>query len=134
MAYFESIAVTDSQPMVLPTARNAVGTAADFSPLEWSIIRLSRQDRLWTIRRLGPIRRLWNSLIGRGNPQLANDRLEALRRMAVLSWNFGFTVHGRDVADFLAAGFSPEQYELLVSSIRSAAGAAARPISQEVFA
>ena len=55
-----------------------------------------------------------------GSPQLANERLEALRRMAVLSWHYGFTVPGDDVADFLSAGFSPDQYELMVSSIRAA--------------
>jgi hypothetical protein len=38
----------------------------------------------------------------------------------VLSWRFGFSVPGSDVADFVAAGFSPDQYELLVSSVRAA--------------
>ncbi len=55
-----------------------------------------------------------------GSPELANERLEALRRMAVLSWHFGFTVPGDDVASFLSAGFSPDQYELMVLSIRAA--------------
>ena len=45
---------------------------------------------------------------------------EALRRMAVLSWHFGFTVPGDDVAGFLSQGFSPDQYELMVRSIRAA--------------
>ena len=57
-----------------------------------------------------------------GSPELANERLEALRRMAVLSWHFGFTVPGDDVANFLSAGFSPDQYELMVASIRAAIG------------
>jgi hypothetical protein len=58
-----------------------------------------------------------------GTPELANERLEALRRMAVLSWHFGFTVPGEDVASFLSAGFSPDQYELMVRSISAAISA-----------
>ena len=61
-----------------------------------------------------------------GGPELANERLEALRRMAVLSWHYGFTVPGDDVANFLSQGFSPDQYELMVRSIRAAVGAPQR--------
>ena len=57
--------------------------------------------------RPGRVRRFWNWLAGRVNPELANPQLEALRRIAVLSWHYGFTVAGEDVADFLSAGFSP---------------------------
>lgn len=105
-----------------------VGTSSkpDFSSLEWSVIRLARVDRLWTIRELGPVRRLWNWLIGLGNPALASPRLEALRRMAVLSWHFGFTVPGDDVTDFFSAGFSPDQYELMVGRIHDAVSNARR--------
>ncbi len=39
--------------------------------------------------------------------------------MAVLSWNFGFSIPGEDIADFLSAGFTIEQYELLVSTVRA---------------
>jgi len=95
-------------------------TRAEFSQLEWSIIRLAQIDGLWTIRAPGPLRRFWNWLAGRANPELANEKLEALRRMAVLTWHFGFTVPGDDVADFISAGFTPDQYELMVASIRAA--------------
>jgi len=61
-----------------------------------------------------------------GGPELANERLEALRRMAVLSWHYGFTVPGDDVASFTSAGFSPDQYELMVRSIRAAIGSPQR--------
>ena len=99
------------------TGRRSVPT---FSDLEWSLIRLSRVHKLWTIRSAGRFTRFWNWLVARGNPKLANPRLEALRRAAVLSWHFGFTVPGDDVASFLSAGFTPDQYELMVSSIRAA--------------
>ena len=55
-----------------------------FTDLEWSIIRLAKVDRLWTLRSATRSRRLLNRFLGRNpNPALANPRLEALRRMAV---------------------------------------------------
>jgi hypothetical protein len=120
MAYLAKIETQDSQPIVLPipTAR-----PADFSPLEWSVIRLARVDQLWTIRAAGRLRRFFNWLAGRGNPSLANPQLEALRRMAVLTWHYGFTVPGSDIAEFLSAGFSADQYELMAGRINSALSA-----------
>ena len=132
MAYLARIETTHAQPLQLHSARTA--QKPRLSALEWSIVRLARMDRLWTIRPLGPVRRWWNWLVGRGNPALASERLEALRRIAVLSWHFGFTVPGRDVADFLSAGFSTDQYELLVNTVRKAAGSPSREFAPEAFA
>jgi hypothetical protein len=123
VAYLARIELQDAEPVGLPALASA---KPDFSALEWSVIRLARLDRMWTIRPLGRVRRFWNWLINRGNPQLANEKLEALRRMAVLSWNFGFTVPGKDVGDFLSAGFTPDQYELMVSRINAALSAPRR--------
>ena len=104
-----------------PVALEEIFPEPEFSDLEWSIIRLARIDRLWTLRRPTRLRGLVRRLLGRNtHPGLANPRLEALRQMAVLSWHFGFTVPGEDVADFVAAGFSLDQYELLVTSIKTA--------------
>ena len=138
MAYLARIDAADAQPLQLP-ARFAAQPApaverVGFSPLEWSIVRLARMDRLWTIRPLGPVRRLWNWLTGRGNPQLASERLEALRRIAVLSWHYGFTIPGRDVTDFLSAGFTTDQYELLVTSVRRAVLSPNQGIAPEAYA
>lgn len=121
MAYLAKIEPQAASPMAL-TGVPANDTARpDFSALEWSIIRLARVDGLSTLRAPGRIRRFWNALMGRtGGAELANERLEALRRMAVLSWHFGFTVPGDDVVHFLSHGFSPDQYELMVRSIRAA--------------
>ena len=113
-------------PAAVPVAR--------FSDLEWSVIRLARVDRLWTIRKAGPLRRMWNALLGRNNPQLANERLEALRQMAVLSWHYGFSVPGQDVSEFIAAGFTPDQYERLVNSVRKAVHPDVIRASTEAFA
>ena len=134
MAYLARIEPDGSDAIVLPDLVAVGAVDEGFSALEWSVIRLARIDDLWTIRPAGPIRRFWNALVGRTNPKLANDRLEALRKAAVLSWHFGFTIPGEDVADFLSAGFSPAQYELLVTSIIKSADVPMPGQAQEVFA
>lgn len=135
MAYLARIEPTEALAVYLPAAIADPAPSPNFSPLEWSIIRLAAVDGLSTIRPSGLVRRLYNFLIGRtGSPMLANERLEALRRIAVLSWHFGFAISGEDVADFLSAGFSPEQYELLVNRVRAAARSPNRRFSPEVFA
>jgi hypothetical protein len=126
MTYLAPIEALSSEPIALPAMTASQSATWDFSPLEWSVIRLARADRLWTIRSFGRLRRFWNWLVGRANPKLASEKLEALRRMAVLSWHFGFTVPGRDVADFLSAGFTPDQYELMVGRITAALSAPQR--------
>ena len=135
MAYLARIDTRDSLPLALPVAMAQPAAQPEFSPLEWSVIRLARLDRLWTIRPLGWLRRFYHLLIGRfGSPELANERLEALRRIAVLSWHYGFSVPGNDVADFLSAGFTTDQYELMVHRIRAAASAPARSFQLKVVA
>jgi len=123
MAYLAKIEPRTAEPIALTGVPANDTGKPDFSRLEWAVIRLARVDRLSTLRAPGRIRRFINWLMGCvGGPELANERLEALRRMAVLSWHFGFTVPGDDVANFLSAGFSPDQYELMVRSIRAAIG------------
>ena len=124
MAYLARIETHAAQPLANPL--KAVpkplpdAPAPRFSLLEWSVIQLARVDGLSTLREPGRLARFFGWLVGLGgNPKLANPRLEALRRIAVLSWHYGFSVPGDDVADFLAAGFTAEQYELMVHSIRA---------------
>jgi hypothetical protein len=134
MAYLGHIESNGAEPIALPPIGSPIVPADEFTALEWSVIRLARIDRLWTIRRALPGRRFWNWLAGRGNPALANERLEALRKISVLSWHFGYTVDGRDVTDFLSAGFSSDQYELLVNSIRKAQRSRVAPRLTRAFA
>jgi len=131
MAYLARIEPQTSQPFAFLERIAPQAAAPELSELEWSVVRLARRDGLWTLRPYGRIRRFFRWLTGLGiNPKLADPRLEAVRRMAVLSWNFGFTVPGRDVADFVAAGFSKDQYELMVSSIRAAVASSIRRIDR----
>jgi hypothetical protein len=121
MAYLARIEPQTAEPIALKGVAANDTARPDFSRLEWSVIRLARVDGLSTLREPGRWGRFVNWLMNRkGLPSLANERLEALRKMAVLSWHYGFTVPGDDVADFLSAGFSPDQYELMVRSIRAA--------------
>lgn len=48
---------------------------------------------------------------------LADPKLEALRRVAVLSWKRGYAIASAEVKAFLAAGYSPAHYELVVDTI-----------------
>ena len=127
MAYLARIEPQTSQPFAFLERIPAPAAAPEFSDLEWSVVRLARRDGLSTLRPFGRVRRFFRWLTGLGiNPKLADPRLEAIRRISVLSWRFGWSVPGSDVADFVAAGFSPDQYELLVSSVRAAALSARR--------
>lgn len=133
MAYLAKIDPQNAAPIVLtgvPANDVDIVDDANFSKLEWSIIRLAKVDGLSTLRDPGPIRRFFNWLMGReGRPSLANERLEALRRVAVLTWHYGFTIPSEDVASFLSAGFSPDQYELMVHRIRAAISSPAQRIT-----
>jgi len=132
MAYLARIERSGGDAIALPEL--LAGSIDDgFTGLEWSIIRLARIDALSTIRPPGLLRRFWNALVGRTNPELANERLEALRKIAVLGWHFGSTIPRDDVADFLAAGFTQSQFELLVTSITSVTAPQQRQ-SLEAFA
>jgi hypothetical protein len=128
LAFAEPAAGTIFTPApapVQPAKLAPVSRETGFSGLEWSVVALAERDRLSSLRTPGRVAVALGTLFGdRPNPQLADPRLEALRRMAVLSWHFGYTVPGDDVRDFVAAGFTLDQYETLVDSI--SAGRAAR--------
>ena len=92
--------------------------ASGFSGLEWSVIALARRDRLSSLNRPGRMSKALASLFGLWrHSALADGRLEALRRMAVLAWHKGYTVPVSELAAFKAAGFTVDQYELLQASI-----------------
>lgn len=90
--------------------------------LEWSVVALARGDRLSTLSRPGRMSIALGKVFGtRRHPaHLADPRLEALRRMAVLTWHMSFAVPASEVRAFLAAGFSVGQYETMTESIASA--------------
>jgi len=91
------------------------------SALEWQVVALARRDRLSSLREPSRLTRALATVFGETrNPRLADPSLEALRRMAVLSWHHGYSVPSIEVRQFLAAGYTADQYELMVDSISTA--------------
>ena len=120
MAYLD-FATTDGGTLLLDRpVRAPVSFAkpADLTPLEWQVVSLAQGDKLSSIRPAGPIVRAirW-AFGGRVANALSDGRLEALRRMAVLAWYRGYAVAPAEVRLFLAAGFTPDHYDLLLGRI-----------------
>lgn len=117
LAFSEVGAAGLAEPVAaIPVAPRSA--SASLSALEWSVVAIARKDRMSSLRTPGRIAMAMGAVFGdRPNPRLADPRLEALRRIAVLSWHHGYTVPSHAVHEFLAAGFSPAQYELIVDSI-----------------
>ena len=91
---------------------------ASLSGLEWSVVALARNDPVSTLHQPGRIAVAMRILFGaRQNPGLADARLEALRRIAVLVWRSGSTVPQDELKAFVDAGFTPAQFQLLVARI-----------------
>jgi hypothetical protein len=128
-----------SQPLSMPQTRPAtsaapapdaiVGTVPPvrLSALEWSVVAMAVRDGLSSIREPGRFLTALGSIFGFRRPnRLANDRLEALRRMAILAWHHHWNVPKSEIAAFLRAGFSVDHYELVQDSIGRARSARRR--------
>ena len=101
-----------------PTATAAKDARVGFTPLQWSVIFYAPKDSLPSIRPAGRLRRFATWFAGSSTPnRLANPHLEALRRTAVLAWHNGFKVPANDLSEFLAAGFSMKQFDLMISAL-----------------
>lgn len=122
MAYlaFTDAGVAAIGESAAPAIRSRGAARPHLSALEWSVVALARNDRLASLRMPGRIANAMGALFGGvRDPRLADPRLEALRRIAVLSWHHGYTVPSHAVRHFLAAGFTAPQYELVVDSIEA---------------
>jgi len=108
--------------VVAPAAAPKKAAATGLTALEWSVVALAQRDRLSSLREPSPLSMALGRVFGRGgrSPNLADPRLEALRRMAVLSWHRGFAVPTHELTAFLRAGFTLDQYEAMVASIGAA--------------
>jgi hypothetical protein len=115
---------TTNSQFDVSTAEEAVdapwsaATIPAFSGLEWSVIALAQRDRVASLREPGRIATALRVVFGTSRPgRLADSRLEALRRIAVLAWHHGYSVPVSELRAFFAAGFSKDQYEMLQTSI-----------------
>lgn len=126
MAYLAFAEAGASLPAVVraaaPSPKTAVPAArVQFTALEWSVVALAERDPLSTLRNPSRMAVALGNLFGdRRNPSLADPKLEALRRLAVLTWHHGYRVAESAVRAFVAAGFTLQHYELLAGSIVSA--------------
>lgn len=91
---------------------------AVFERQEWEVIVLARHDGLSSLREPGRLARMMALLFG-GNVdrRLASPRLEALRRLAVLTWHHGYQAPVSAMKAFKEQGFSADQLELLLASV-----------------
>lgn len=93
---------------------------ATLSALEWSVVALAQRDALSTLRTPGRIASALGVLFGeRPNPKLADERLEALRRIAILSRHHGYNTPPSALREFVAAGFTLDHFELVVRSVQA---------------
>ena len=124
MAYINF--ASEHEQLVAPAPRHDPVPALDapetqLSPLEWSVVAIARGDRLSSLRAPSRLSVAMGGLFGsRHNPRLADPRLEALRRMAVLSWHHGYTVPTSALTAFTDAGYTMAQYETMLASIAAA--------------
>jgi hypothetical protein len=117
MAYVNFTELHEAAP-ALTAPRAVAEPKAALSPLEWSVVALAQKDRLSSIDQPGPVAIAMGRLFGsRRNPHLADPRLEALRRLAVLAWHRGYAIATAEIRAFKEAGFSMGQYELVLASI-----------------
>lgn len=129
MGYIDFDAVTGSNTIAPSFGVPDTPASGDarLGSLEWSVIALARRDSLSSLQAPGRIALAMGSVFGsRRTLRLACPRLEALRRIAVLSWHRGFAVPAKEVTAFTNAGFTLDQYERLVASISRARAATGR--------
>jgi hypothetical protein len=89
-----------------------------FTALEWSVIALAKKDTIGSLNAPGRMSRALGTVFGRGvNSRLAEPKLEMLRRVAVYAWRRGYALPASEVSDFLRAGFTMKQAEILVASV-----------------
>lgn len=101
-----------------PIVGAATTPPARLSALEWSIVAMAEKDGLSSIREAGRYARALRSFFGFRQPnRLANERLETLRRIAILAWHYGWNVPDSELASFFAAGFTSDQFELIQNSL-----------------
>jgi hypothetical protein len=109
---FPPAAARTPEPAIAPATLGA---------LEWSVVAMAEKDGLSSLREPSRFLSALGNLFGVRRPnRLANDGLEALRRLAVHAWLYGWNVPDSELREFLAAGYSLDQYQLVQASIANA--------------
>ena len=118
MAYL-NFAELDGAPVAAPADIAIRQLETGFSVLEWQVVAIAQRDRLSSLVTPGKLSVALGMIFGgqRGNPRLADSRLEALRRLAVLAWHKGYALPPHEIRAFHEAGYTFDQYETLLASI-----------------
>ena len=92
------------------------------SALEWSVVALAQRHRLSSLSQPGRMAIALGKVFGTrgGGQHLADPKLEALRRIAVLSWHHGVAIPATELAAFFSAGFTAGQFNTMAASIAAA--------------
>jgi len=118
MAYLD---LTDmaGNAVALPAFLAGPREETKLSALEWQVVAIAQRDRMSSLEAPSRLSIALGMIFGgeRGNPRLADPKLEALRRIAVISWHRGFRVPQSEIQRFHAAGYTPGQLETLLTSI-----------------
>ncbi|WP_232495370.1 hypothetical protein [Novosphingobium kaempferiae] len=112
---------TDAALQALPSSlaqppKNAVEA---LSTLEKRIVALARNDGLHSLREQRKRGWLARLILGPTPPSamLANEQLEALRRLAVRAWHHGFTLPVSALKEARAAGYSEAKIGAVIDII-----------------
>lgn len=112
---FTATGVAAAPPVVATRAFNL------FDRAEWSVIALARRDNIASLAPDSWWQRMRHRLFGIEAPRpLANERLETLRRFAVLARLRRHLINPSEIARLVAAGFSAFQADVLLSLIDDA--------------
>jgi hypothetical protein len=109
----------DDAAHALPQLQFKTARIAELTVLERRVIELSREDALTSLR---PVRkRSWLARLLFGpqppSPMLANERLEALRRLAVMAWHHGYQLPASALRHAQEAGYSEAQTGAVVDLV-----------------
>lgn len=118
MAYLDLSEPRLALAATAPVARQRAVNEQRFSAEELAVIALSRHDSPATLSAPGRVRRFLDTLfdIRRGNA-LADPRLEALRRMAILLRRGIDRISSDETARFLASGYSCSHFKALAGHV-----------------
>ncbi len=101
-------------------------TGAVFERAEWEVIMIAQKDGLASLSEPGWLPRLASRLFGgRIARPLADPRLEALRRFAVLAWHHSYALPVSAIEGLRSMGYSDEQLELVLARISNSRGGVA---------
>ena len=114
---------SDAAPRALTAstflAFDPVDRADTLTAIERRVVELARGDGLDTLR--PPRKRGWFARLVLGSPpaspMLANEKLEALRRLAVRAWHQGYRLPVSALKEAEAAGYSENQIGAVIDAV-----------------